>query len=102
MRCSEGICVASVSPPLTKWRLSEDREKQARVLVVAILFCGGIISGAEVFGQIGELSNVLRNGLLRDAGSYGEAWFGQLMAGPQMLAWLVQLNQWMERFNLTV
>ena len=46
--------------------------------------------------------DVLRNGLLRDAGSYGEAWFGQLMAGPQMLAWLVQLNQWMERFNLTV
>ena len=45
---------------------------------------------------------VLRNGLLKDAGSYGRAWFGQLMAGPQMIAWLIQLNQWMERFRLTV
>jgi asparagine synthase (glutamine-hydrolysing) len=45
---------------------------------------------------------VLRRGLLRDAGSYGQAWFGQLMAGPQMIAWLVQLNQWMERFSLSV
>ncbi len=46
--------------------------------------------------------DVLRNGLLRDAGSYGAAWFGQLMAGPQMLAWLVQLNAWMERYGVTV
>ncbi len=43
---------------------------------------------------------VLRNGLLKDAGSYGQAWFGQLMAGPQMIAWLIQLNGWMERFRL--
>ena len=28
-------------------------------------------------------------------------WFGQLMAGPQMIAWLIQLNLWMERFGLS-
>ena len=41
----------------------------------------------------------LREGLLRSAGDYGRPWFGQLMAGPQMIAWLIQLNGWMERFN---
>lgn len=44
----------------------------------------------------------LRKGLLRDAGDYGRPWFGQLMAGPQMLAYLIQLNAWMERFGLQV
>ena len=42
----------------------------------------------------------LRKGLLSDAGDYGKPWFGQLMAGPQMLAYLIQLNAWMERFGL--
>lgn len=44
----------------------------------------------------------LREGLLQNAGDYGKPWFGQLMAGPQMLAYLIQLNAWMERFSLTV
>ncbi len=42
----------------------------------------------------------LETGLLAGAGDYGRPWFGQLMAGPQMLAWLIQLNAWMERFHL--
>lgn len=42
----------------------------------------------------------LREGLLLDCGSYGKPWFGQLMAGPQMLAWLIQLNGWMEHFGI--
>ncbi|MCI8593805.1 MAG: asparagine synthase (glutamine-hydrolyzing) [Oscillospiraceae bacterium] len=45
--------------------------------------------------------DVLREGLLVSAGDYGRPWFGQLMAGPQMLAWLVQMNGWMERFHLS-
>ena len=47
-------------------------------------------------------ARALREGLLPSAGDYGRPWFGQLMAGPQMLAYLVQLNVWMERFHLTV
>ena len=27
-------------------------------------------------------------------------WFGQLMAGPQMLAYLIQVNQWMVRYQV--
>ena len=29
-------------------------------------------------------------------------WFGQLMAGPQMLAYLWQINHWMRERNITV
>ena len=43
---------------------------------------------------------VLNDGLLKDAGDYGRPWFGQLMAGPQMIAYLIELNLWMERFGL--
>ena len=32
----------------------------------------------------------------------GKPWFGQLMAGPQLLAYLIQVNLWMERFHLSV
>lgn len=31
---------------------------------------------------------------------YGKPWFGQLMAGPQMVAYLLQVNDWMEKYNL--
>ena len=29
-------------------------------------------------------------------------WFGQLMSGPQMLAYLIQVNQWMLRYRVEV
>lgn len=45
-------------------------------------------------------AKVLREGLLRDAGDYGKPWFGQLMAGPQMLGYLIQVNAWMEEFGI--
>ncbi len=30
---------------------------------------------------------------------YGKPWFGQLMAGPQMVAYLLQLNDWLETYQ---
>ncbi len=33
---------------------------------------------------------------------YGKPWFGQLMAGPQLLAWILQLNAWLTTYHLTV
>lgn len=44
----------------------------------------------------------LRDGLLKSAGDYGRPWFGQLMAGPQMIGYLIQMNQWMERYGVSV
>ena len=54
---------------------------------------------APIHGLVNE--KVLREGLLVSAGDYGRPWFGQLMAGPQMIAWLIQLSLWMERFGLS-
>lgn len=31
---------------------------------------------------------------------YGKPWFGQLMAGPQMLAYFLQINYWMEQYSV--
>lgn len=33
---------------------------------------------------------------------YGKPWFGQLMAAPQMLAYILQIEYWMNRFDLAV
>ena len=29
-----------------------------------------------------------------------ETWFGQLMARPQLLAWLIQLDYWADAYNV--
>lgn len=33
---------------------------------------------------------------------YGKPWYGQLMAGPQMLAYLLQVNYWLEKYHIKV
>lgn len=33
---------------------------------------------------------------------YGRPWYGQLMAGPQMLAYLIQVDYWMRKFHISV
>ena len=57
-------------------------------------------SSAPIYGLINE--KALREGLMTGAGDYGRPWFGQLMAGPQMMAYLIQINTWMEQFHLSV
>lgn len=31
---------------------------------------------------------------------YGRPWYGQLMAGPQMLAYMLQVNYWLEKYKI--
>lgn len=31
---------------------------------------------------------------------YGKPWYGQLMAGPQMIAYLLQINYWLEKYRI--
>lgn len=33
---------------------------------------------------------------------YGKPWFGQLMAGVQLMAYLLQINYWLDKYKLTV
>jgi len=69
-------------------------------LVRAKLACVLENPDAPIHGLVD--GNALRGGLMTSAGDYGRPWFGQLMAGPQMMAYLLQINAWMERFHLSV
>ena len=31
--------------------------------------------------------------------AFTRPWFGQLMTGPQLMAYLIQVNQWLKRYN---
>lgn len=33
---------------------------------------------------------------------YGKPWYGQLMAGPQMIAYLLQINFWLENYQIKI
>lgn len=39
---------------------------------------------------------------LKSPKEYGKPWYGQLMAGPQMIAYLIQINYWMRKYSLSV
>ena len=39
---------------------------------------------------------------LKSPKEYGRPWFGQLMAGPQLMAYFIQMNEWMEKYHLTI
>jgi len=34
--------------------------------------------------------------------SFGKPWFGQLMKGPQLLAYLIQINTWMKEYHVKI
>lgn len=36
------------------------------------------------------------------ASDYGKPWYGQLMAGPQMIAYMLQVNYWLKKFNIEI
>lgn len=40
--------------------------------------------------------------LLSENFDYGKPWFGQLMAGPQMIAYLLQINYWLLHYNVYI
>lgn len=33
---------------------------------------------------------------------YGKPWYGQLMAGPQMLAYMLQVNYWLKKYRIRI
>lgn len=42
------------------------------------------------------------NTLLNTDSDYGKPWFGQLMAGPQMMAYLLQINYWLKKYSIDI
>lgn len=39
---------------------------------------------------------------LNSPSDYGRPWYGQLMAGPQMLAYMLQVNYWLETYSISI
>ncbi|WP_418550796.1 asparagine synthase-related protein, partial [Hungatella sp.] len=39
---------------------------------------------------------------LKSPSDYGKPWYGQLMAGPQMLAYVLQIDYWMKTYKITL
>lgn len=40
--------------------------------------------------------------LMRQPSDYGKPWFGQLMATPQLYAYIIQLNYWLEKYKVKI
>lgn len=58
----------------------------------------------EIINNNEPLSNIIdKNKLdtfLSSPKDYGKPWYGQLMAGPQMIAYLIQINYWMKKYKI--
>ena len=39
---------------------------------------------------------------LESPSDYGKPWYGQLMAGPQMLAYRIQVDYWLTKYNIEI
>ena len=39
---------------------------------------------------------------LNSPSDYGKPWYGQLMAGPQMLAYMLQVNYWLKHYHIQI
>lgn len=58
---------------------------------------------ADRYAPLHELVDAQALGAMMETQSdLGRPWFGQLMALPQMYAYLIEINYWLERYNVTV
>lgn len=55
---------------------------------------------SPIFQLINE--NEVRKLVETRGNSYTKPWFGQLMRGPQLIAYLIQLNTWIEKYNINI
>ncbi len=46
--------------------------------------------------------DAVKKTLVSDKDIFDKPWFGQLMTGPQFLAWLIQVDTWFREYNVTI
>ncbi len=39
---------------------------------------------------------------IKNPADYGKPWFGQLMAGPQLMAYFIQINYWLKEYKINI
>lgn len=42
------------------------------------------------------------NRFLKSPSDYGKPWYGQLMAAPQMIAYMIQVNYWLQKYHVQI
>ena len=42
------------------------------------------------------------NRFLKSPSDYGKPWYGQLMAAPQMIAYVIQINYWLQKYHVNI
>lgn len=57
-------------------------------------------SGDSKLSLLCDLDKV--RGFVNSDKDYGKPWYGQLMAGPQMLAYMLQVSYWLSKYDLTI
>jgi asparagine synthase (glutamine-hydrolysing) len=45
---------------------------------------------------------VVRNIVDTKGASYTTPWYGQLMSGPQMIAYFIQMNSWLQEYSIRI
>ena len=48
------------------------------------------------------LDTIKVKAFLNSPSDYGRPWYGQLMAGPQMLAYMLQVNYWLKKYRVRI
>ena len=56
--------------------------------------------GSEPIGQFVDISYL--NRVMNAPSDYGKPWFGQLMALPQMYAYLIEINAWLKEYKVKI
>ncbi|MCR5792530.1 MAG: asparagine synthetase B, partial [Lachnospiraceae bacterium] len=57
----------------------------------------------EEKGPVADFLNVENmKHMLAQKSNYIRPWFGQLMAGPQLFAYLIQVNIWLEKYGVEI
>lgn len=66
--------------------------------------------GAMLKKEVEDISSPIRafvdpkklERFIESPSDYGKPWYGQLMAGPQMLAYLLQINYWIKKYDIKI
>lgn len=61
----------------------------------------------EIFESENEpISSLLNRNNVKEfietIGEYSKPWFGQLMAGPQLMAYIIQINYWLKKYDIVL
>ena len=85
------------------WDFSPDCD-QGRILLYEALLAGRVrdILNDSSSPVLGFVDKKKAERFLESPSDYGKPWYGQLMAAPQLMAYLIQVDFWMREYHVTV